>query len=143
VILRIGPVPSAAALVWTTHLLHNLRVVRDGADMLPFRFPVEIADAFEELLRAWRWVALTNDVFSWEDKIETARVKLLLHYWVNLDSLTDAEVTRLGIWWAPPEARPFFVAVTSAVADALQQEEDGGSRHADLLMVHGRREVRV
>lgn len=119
--IDIGPVAADAARAWTSHLLHNLEVVHARRQELPFRFPTEVATAFRQLLSEWLRVAeeAGNAAFRWSAEMDPDRVRWLLRYWANLDSLTTEQVERLGVQWSPPEARPFFAALVTAVAAAF------------------------
>lgn len=116
----IGPVSSAAARAWTEHTLDNLSIVRRSRHVLPFRFPVEIADVFAALLLDWHRVADRGPVFVWEADMEEAQVRMLVQYWANLDSLTDHHLDLMGITWSPPEAKDFFDALATGVAAAFE-----------------------
>jgi hypothetical protein len=113
-----------AARAWTSHLLGNLEVVHARRAQLPFRFPTEVAVAFRELLTEWneRAVAAGEGPLEWSADMDADRVRWLLRYWANLDSLTPDLVERLGVDWSPPIARPFFAALVEAVADGFAAE---------------------
>ncbi|HVM09403.1 MAG TPA: hypothetical protein VM345_13130 [Acidimicrobiales bacterium] len=119
-IITVGPVSSHAARLWTSHLLANLVAVRGASDKLPFRLPLEVADAFEALLQEWHEVARTLPTFVWSEDLDPDWVRLLVRYWANLDSLTDEHLSQVGISWSPPDARPFFVALADGVAQAFR-----------------------
>lgn len=122
----IGPVDAAAAREWTAHMLANLEVVRSRRRVLAFALPDEVIDEFQQLLGEWRAAADRDDTFLWQADFDPDTVHHLVQYWANLDSLSDADVERLGIEWAPLSARPFFDALATGVADALARsgEED-------------------
>lgn len=143
-IVSIGPVDAGAARRWTAHLLANLELVRAQRDRLPIRLPDEVIEDFTTLLRDWHGHAVRTDVFHWQADLDPDAVRTLVRYWANLDSLTDEQVRDLGLNWAPPSSRPFFEAVTAAVAIALAAEDADGHTDpfADLLVEHGRRPVR-
>jgi hypothetical protein len=144
VLVAIGPVDADAARRWTAHMLANLEVVRAQRDLLPIRLPDEVVEDFTVLLHDWHAQAVRSDLFHWTADLDPAAVRSLVRYWANLDSLSDEQVRRLGISWAPPSGRPFFEAVAAGVAEALAAEDvDGRSDpFADLLVEHGRRPVR-
>lgn len=136
----IGPVDAEASRQWTRHLLANLTIVKRRRSQLPFRLPSEVVEDFAQLLSVWSGHA-EGDVFLWSGDLEEDWVRSLVRYWANLDSLSDDEVAALGLTWAPPAARPFFDAVTTAVAEALAST---GTRDpfAELLVEHAQRPVR-
>ena len=122
----IGPVDAGAAREWTEHMLANLEVIRSKRRLLAFALPDEVLDHFRQLLGDWRDAATTDETFLWEADFDPDTVHHLVHYWANLDSLSDGDVERLGIEWAPMSARPFFDALATGVAAALARsgEED-------------------
>ena len=124
-LVTVGPVSGDAARRWTTHILKNLAVVRAHAGELPFRFPDDVADAFQALLVEWRDHAADVDEFLWEAEVEGTVARVLVQYWANLDSLTDEHLERMGIDWSPPDARPFFIALAEGVAEAFDRAGEG------------------
>ena len=142
--LEIGPVDVEAARSWLTHVIDGLRVVRAKADLLPFRLPDEVADQIEELLTTWQDASdATSDPFHWADDLDEERVRTLVRYWANLDSMSDELLRELGIDWSPAEGRPFFVALTTAVAAALADADLGPDPFAELLVERGDDPVRT
>jgi hypothetical protein len=141
--IEIGPVDVEAARCWLPHVLAGLETVRARRHALPFRFPDEVADEIEALLGGWLAHARSATAeFHWVGILDEAQVRRLVQYWANLDSLTDDQVRGLGVDWAPAGGRPFFVALTTAVADALAGAEQGVDPFATLLVAHGDRPVR-
>ena len=142
--IEIGPVDVGAARCWLAHVLRNLAVVRRNRQLLPFRLPDEVADDLDLLLSSLLEHAegTDGDEFRWGGLLAADRVRLLVHYWANLDSLSDDQVRALGVDWSPPAGRPFFVALTEAIAVALAADDRGANPFAELLVDHGRRPVR-
>ena len=136
--IEIGPVSAAAAWAWTSHLLHNLRVVQERREELPFAFPAEVASAFEALLSEWNELAAASGEgdFVWSSEMEPDRARWLLRYWANLEMLSPEMMDQLGIEWSPPEARPFFAVLVAAVAAAFEAE-GLADPFADLLAERG------
>jgi hypothetical protein len=133
--LEIGPVDVEAARCWLAHVIPSLAIVRDRQDRLPFRLPAEIADDIHKLLVTWRDHAdVATDTFHWGEELDEEQVRLLVRYWANLDSMTDEQVRELGVDWSPSGGRPFFVALTTAVATALAGAADGADPFAELLV---------
>jgi hypothetical protein len=132
VLLVVGPVDADAARAWTGHMLHNLEVVAEARERLPFRLPEEVSDDFVGLLRGWLDLAQGCDVFEWEARFDPERLRSLVRYWANLDALTDDQVAALGVTWSPPHARPFFEARARAVAEAFDRA-GGPDPFAELL----------
>jgi hypothetical protein len=143
VLVQIGPVDARAAKAWTEHMLANLAAIRGQLDKLPFKLPAEVVDELAHLLRQWNDHARDalrqqpHTEFRWRREFDPADVHRLVQYWANLDSLTEEHVERLGIDWSPPEARPFFDALATGVAQALAGG-DPFAPYADLLVEHGR-----
>jgi hypothetical protein len=105
VTIGVGPVDANSARVWIDHHLPNIAVLRARLQDLPFLVPIEVLDHFESLMTEWQKVARDADVFEWRGVLEADAVESMVRYWANLDLLTDAEMDRLGISWAPPQGR--------------------------------------
>lgn len=129
----IGPVDASAAVLWTEHELRNLQSLRANVTLLPFAVPPDVLDEIEGYVRQWRFVARSQPTFSWSALISRARLALLVRYWANLDLLSDDEVARLGLRWAPLSTRPFFDAVVAAVDTALRSDGAAPDPFARLL----------
>lgn len=141
--LEIGPVGAEAARCWLAHVIGGFEVVRAKQELLPFRLPEEVADDIAKLLATWHDVAEVADgEFHWEGVLEEAEVRTLVQYWANLDSMSDDLVRQLGVDWTPAPGRPFFVALTTAVATALADLEGGPDPFAELLVGRNDDEVR-
>jgi hypothetical protein len=133
--MEVGPVDVEAARCWLAHVIGGLAVVRGRADLLPFRLPPEVAHEIDALLREWQDLAdASTGEFHWTGRLEEEQVRTLVRYWANLDSMSDDLVRELGVDWTPPPGRPFFVALTTAVADALAGAEHGPDPFAELLV---------
>ena len=140
--VTIGPVSAGAARAWTDHLLHNLAVIRQDADKLPFRFPPEIAEEFDALLSEWSTQARRGGTFRWAAELAVDYVRNLIRYWANLDSLTQDVLDRFGVTWSPPQARPFFAALAGGVAEAFDAAGEPDP-FADLLAGRADRTARA
>ena len=137
--MEVGPVDVKAARCWLAHVRPSLAAVRRQQDRLPFRLPPEVADDIDELLGQWSDAADAvaaggGDEFHWVGLLEEERVRTLVRYWANLDSMSDELVRDLGVDWSPPDGRPFFAALTTAVAEALATAELGPDPFAELLV---------
>jgi hypothetical protein len=137
VLIELGPVDAGAAEVWTSHMLGNLEILRGRVELLPFKLPKEIIEDFHDLLAEWCELAKQTDVLEWSADFDEEWLKLIVRYWANLDSLSDEQVARLGMSWAPAEGRPFFEALARAVATTL-----GDDTFASLLVENARRRPR-
>lgn len=123
-ILVVGPVDAAAARAWTGHMLRNLEVIRAAPERLPFRLPADVTAEFVRLLEKWYLDADGRHVVEIREELEEERLRSLVRYWANLDSLSDAQVAALGVTWSPEHARPFFEALAQGVAAALATAGD-------------------
>lgn len=137
VLLQVGPVDAVAARAWTGHMLRNLDVVRAVPDRLPFRLPPDVTAEFVRLLDRWHHDAHGTDVFEAREELDVERLRSLVRYWANLDSLTDEQIADLGVTWSPEHARPFFEALAAGVAEALARTGDPDP-FAELLVDPGR-----
>ena len=124
-----------AARSWLAHVIDGLAVVRTKQELLPFRLPPEVADDIDKLLHAWHELAeVSTGEFHWQGLLDEEEVRMLVRYWANLDSMSDDLVRELGVDWSPAEGRPFFAALTTAVATALASAEQGPDPFAELLV---------
>ena len=139
--IEIGPVEVVSARCWLPHVLEGLRIVRAKQHLLPFRFPKDVADDIDTLLTAWlrHADATPSAAFHWVGALDEEHVRHLVQYWANLDSLTDDQARVLGVDWSPPDGHPFFLALATAVADALAHAERGPDPFAALLVENGDR----
>ena len=96
-----------------------------------------MADEIETLLTTWRDAATADPdapTFHWTGSLEEEQVRVLVRYWANLDSMSDDLLRELGVDWSPAAGRPFFTALTTAVAEALAEVGAGPDPFADLLV---------
>lgn len=122
--VKIGPVPAAATIAWTENTRRVVAAVRANPEKVPFAVPVTVLEDFDSYLDEWQREARDHDPFVWEGESDTARVKSLVQYWVNIDALSDDDMARLGVEWSPPEAEPFFEALVEAVIAGLAGESE-------------------
>jgi CheY-like chemotaxis protein len=122
--VRIGPVPSAAALAWVTNSAAILDAFVAHPEMLDV--PIVEADAarFRQLLDLWRQFASTRESFCWIGTAAREEVERLVRVWAALDSVSDEQIAALGCAWSPPEARPFYEALTRGVVAALERHHE-------------------
>jgi len=117
--LRIGPVPAEAARRWVANTREILAAVRRHPDRLPSPVALEDLDQFDALLRSWDEYAARSERFCWVARAETSDVERLVERWAVLDAMSDELLASLGVSWAPPEARPFYLAIRAGVFEAL------------------------
>lgn len=122
--VRIGPVPSAAAVAWVENSAAILEAFVAHPEMLDE--PLVEADArrFQQLLDLWRQIASGRDIFTWVGTAAREEVERLVRVWAALDSVSDEQIAALGCSWSPPDARPFYLALTSGVVAALERHQE-------------------
>ncbi len=121
--VRVGPVPSSCARLWVANSLSILAALRANPEVIGEPVPPDVLDYFEGLLRSWEAVARHTDVFVWVGRADPEAVKRVVEEWARVDSMTDEEMAELGCAWSGPEARPFFIALSGAVIDALGRHQ--------------------
>lgn len=122
--LRVGPVDAHAARSWVASTRGILHALLEHPDEMPATVPPEALAVFGDILGEWALVAEDPATFYWSAAASVATVDALVRAWAELDQLDDETMARLGCTWSPPEARPFFDALTSGVVLALQHNED-------------------
>lgn len=123
VTIQLGPVPSSAARVWIRNTSAIVQAVRDHKDELGIDVPDEVTDLFLRYLAEWLDVAEAHDEFYWAAAADVRNARRLIEYWAAIDALTDEQMARLGVTWSPPEGEQFFVALTTAVLEALARHD--------------------
>lgn len=118
--VRVGPVASAAARAWVHNTSCILAALRRHPEVLPEGVTAEVLDRFGRFLETWGQIAQEQSEFSWVARTTPAEINRLVEAWAALDRLTDDDLEILSCSWSPPEARPFFTALTGAVLEALE-----------------------
>lgn len=122
--LRVGPVDAHAARLWVT----STRGILDALLAAPHEVPASVDPAlltvFGDILDEWALVAEDEATFYWSAAAHVETLDALVRAWADLDQLDDATMARLGCSWSPPEARPFFDALTLGVVLALQRNDE-------------------
>ncbi|HUZ44173.1 MAG TPA: response regulator [Acidimicrobiales bacterium] len=121
--VRVGPVPSSCARLWVANSLAILAALRAKPEVIGEPVSPDLLDYFEGLLRSWDSVAQHTDVFVWVGRADPEAVKRVVEEWARVDSMGDEKMAELGCAWSGPEARPFFIALSDAVIDALTRHE--------------------
>lgn len=133
--VRVGPVASASARRWIDNTRTILEALGEHPEVLDEPVPDEVCRTFETFLDRWDAVAREGDEFFWSARAPAAEVQRLIEWWARIDGMTDDQLVVLGVRWSPPDARPFFRALTKGVLDALDQHAT--TRHlADVLHPH-------
>lgn len=123
VTLTLGPLPSSAARVWIRNTTRIVECVRNHKDELGLDVPDSVAELFLRYLKEWLDVADANEEFFWAASAEVDNARRLIEYWAAIDNLSDEQMDAIGCTWSPPEGEPFFIALTTAVLEALARHE--------------------
>ncbi|MHB1924875.1 MAG: response regulator transcription factor [Acidimicrobiales bacterium] len=121
--VRVGPVPSSCARLWVANSLAIVAALRAKPHVIGQPVPTDLLDYFESLLRSWDSVAQHTDVFVWVGRADPEAVKRVVEEWARVDSMGDEKLAELGCQWSGPEGRPFFIALSEAVIEALTRHE--------------------
>lgn len=119
--VRVGPVSSAAARAWITNSKKIAAAVADHPEVI--EVSSEILDTLRSLLDEWEVLARDPGEFAWVARLDPDDLTRLVEEWATIDDMDDQQLERLGVHWSPPEAKPFFQALTGAVLYALQRHE--------------------
>lgn len=121
--LTLGPLPSSAARVWIRNTMRIVQCVQEHDATLNLGVPEAVTDLFLRYLKEWLDVADANDEFFWAAAAEADTARRLIEYWAVIDALSDEQMDAIGCSWSPPEGEPFFIALTTAVLEALARHE--------------------
>ncbi len=122
--VRVGPVSSQAARVWVANTRKIIDAVAAHPEIVGETIPGDVIELFRSFLDQWDGVAANTSEFRWVARANPADVSRIVNYWAAIDLMTDEQLDRLGIQWAPPEGEPFFHALTAGVLDALKRHEE-------------------
>jgi CheY-like chemotaxis protein len=86
--------------------------------------PADVADGFEAFVREWVAAAESDETFHWSGVVDRPRVRRLSAYWLMLVTHAREHPGQFGIEPAPPEAEEFFVALATAMAIAIGDDDD-------------------
>lgn len=124
--LTLGPLSSVAARVWIPNTMAIVAAVRSHGARLGVHIDDDVSDQFLAYLREWLTIAEAEDEFFWAASAPADVARRLIESWALIDGITDDQLAELGCSWSPAEGEPFFVALTTAVIEALD-------RHADTV----------
>ena len=122
--VRVGPVAADAAGVWVENTTKLVDALFDHPDELPAGVDLGVLRLLTRFLDEWRTVASAGGEFRWSAAAAPATVEQLVGAWARIDELPDDAMARLGCQWSPPEAKPFFDALSTAVVDALSRVDE-------------------
>ena len=137
--VKIGPLPSANAIAWIDNASRIVEAVRRNPDVLDRPVDPAVFDAFTRFLRVWHDIASANDDFSWAARANPVQVGLLLEAWAAIGRIPDERLAALGCRRSVPEGRPFYLAVTAAILDAVQRYDATSELAATLGRQWGNR----
>ena len=122
--IKVGPVSSAAARAWVVNSIAILDAVQAHPEIIGEPIPADVVELFRSMLDQWRAVAESTDEFRWVARARPEDVRRIVEHWAVVDAMTDEQLRALGVSWAPPEAQPFFQALTTGVLDTLNRLEE-------------------
>lgn len=124
--VRVGPVPADVARLWVANTADILRALLAAPHEIPATVRPELLSVFGSILDEWSAVARAagDGSFFWSAAAAVATIEALVTSWAELDTLSDEVLGRLGCSWSPPEATPFFEALTTGVVGALRRHEE-------------------
>jgi hypothetical protein len=128
----IGPVDLDVVEPWIANSRSLVDAVRAHRRDLSILADEMLLDLCESLLDIWSAHARASStgVFEWSMEVAPAQVLYVVRQWLAIGSLTDDDLARLGVAWAPEWTRPFADAL---VAGAIAALRDSGSEGTDLL----------
>ena len=121
--IRVGPVAADAARTWVENTERILDAVVASPTVLSEPLPDDVVALFRSYLREWRSVASEGGAFRWVARAKPDDVRRVVEEWARVDGLEDSALEALGVTWSPPEGRPFFVALTTGVLEALRRHD--------------------
>ena len=122
--ISVGPLPSEAARLWVANTQILLAAIEARPEVLQRPVPEPIRAVFHRFLDAWEAVAQGTDSFVWVGRARAGELHQVVEEWAHLDSMDDSTLEALGCSWSPPEARPFFEALTAGVVAALAKHAE-------------------
>lgn len=122
--VRVGPVSSDAARLWVENTTAILEAVVAHPDVVGAALPDDVVVIFRSFLEQWRRMAMHGGVFHWAARANPGEVRRVVEHWAAIDGLTDEQLEVLGVSWSPPAARPFYLALTAGVLEALRRNDE-------------------
>ena len=130
--VKIGPVPSDAALAWIDNAACLVEAIRSHPALLDQPVAPEIFDTFDRFLHVWRDIASTNDAFFWAARANPSTVGELLEAWAAIGRVPDERLEEIGCRRSVPGGRPFYEAVTAAILEAVERFDASSELAATL-----------
>lgn len=117
--VRIGPVPSASVLAWSTSARQTIETIRRRPEL---EVPPDVVEGFAHLVSTWTAVAEAADPFDWQAEMDRDEIQRLSTQWMRL--ATIAREPGSEIHPAPPEGQAFYDALAESMLAALTPVED-------------------
>jgi CheY-like chemotaxis protein len=121
--VRVGPVPSSAALDWIDNTGRIIDAVRRHPELTVEPVDPAVLRTFDDYLATWREVAAGDDTFSWVASASPEDVERLVGAWATIDAIPEERLVEVGCSFSSPTGRIFFSAVTTAIAEAVAHHE--------------------
>ncbi|MEA3020215.1 MAG: hypothetical protein QOI47_1739 [Actinomycetota bacterium] len=123
---HVGPVPSDIVSIWIDNSRRLIDAVRRHPAQVSITMREELLDLCDALLDIWDAHAAANVSFDWSTETDTDQVVFVVRQWLEISSLTDDELARIGCTWAPEVTRPFFDALVAGALEALEAADAEG-----------------
>jgi CheY-like chemotaxis protein len=130
--VKIGPVASSSALAWIENATCIVEAIRTRPGLLDQPVEPAVFDAFVRFLHVWQDIAGTNDEFFWAARADPASVGALLEAWAAIGRVPDELLEEIGCRRSVPAGRPFHVAVTEAILEAVERFDASSELAATL-----------
>jgi hypothetical protein len=119
--LRLGPLPCAEAMVWTTETLELFDVI-EGDPRLPFALPFEALLEMRGVLRAMQATAAAaaGPSFVWDCETTLSDLKTLITYWLNLGKLSDQTLDSIGGRYSGDDGERFHAVLLASLLDEVE-----------------------
>lgn len=122
--VKVGPVPSDAALAWIEASRAVLRVVREHPELVDRTVDAEVFDAFERLLDVWCDIAGAGPTFVWAARVKPGEVGALIEAFAAMDRVDEESLAALGCRKSDPTGTPFFQALTGTIVEAVRRYDE-------------------
>lgn len=133
VTFHVGPVSSELAIAWMANSRALLAGVRAHQRELSIKVHDDLLDLCDVLLDVWQAHAAKSDVFDWSMSTDTEMVVQVVGQWLEIGSLSDADLARIECTWAPEWTRPFADALVVGASAALTEAGPRGEAHLRRL----------
>lgn len=132
--VEIGPVPSASAQAYLRFCREMLASLQADPGPVASTLSPEVCASFDAYLTEWEAVAARGPLFTWESDEDVEHVE---HVFVAFFRCVAEVLRRTEANPPPPEdvelRRPFRIALTNAVLNALAAEGHSSSLLAEQL----------